>query len=72
MNRNEIPKGFTMAQNIEQWHVGYVFEWSPVFEGWVDTLSRISVRPNESVGAAYYRQKGLMPPNMEIFLRESF
>jgi len=66
------PPGYTTEQDMNLWHVGHVFVWFTTVDCWVNLGITVSIRPGETVGAAYHRTRGVaLPyPHWDIFLIE--
>lgn len=46
----QAPDGFvTPSDKSELWRAVHVFQWSPVYDAWLDCTWRLTVKPNESV-----------------------
>jgi len=58
MTEIKPPAGFQRERDDKLWHVGFVFKWSDVFEKWLDCGWSISVKPGETVAAAWRRECG--------------
>ena len=64
----EAPDGMTYDYNESIWNVGHVYTWSNVFEGWLWTQIRLSIKPYENLTEAYQRETGQsLPLNTTIF-----
>ena len=51
-----VPAGWTDEWDTTIWNVGWVFRWSPVFNGWVDQRITLTVKPFETLGDAFERR----------------
>ena len=76
IHKRELPDGYCLGELITTtWRVGHVFRWSEVYEAYLDESHRITVRPRESVGAAYAREAdggSLVRDKLDVFEREVF
>lgn len=48
-----IPEGYTDQHDSDIWNIGYVFQWSNVYECWMNCEIRLTIKPNASVDIAF-------------------
>jgi hypothetical protein len=52
------PDGYTDQHDSSKWNVGEVFQWSSVYEAWMDCEIRLTVKPNVPVRLAFEDRMG--------------
>jgi len=63
------PKGYEFINDYsEAPRVGFVFEWSPVFNIWLDVVAIVTICPGELAGSAYLREFGKSLGDRMVFL----
>ena len=66
-HQREIPHGFQLDWDTDIWNIWHAFDWSDVFNGWVD-IGQITVRPGQSLPEAFVETSGVeMSKEIEIF-----
>lgn len=63
------PDGWRFLMTRDHWQTGRVFLWSQASRQWVETTERaVSVRPDESGSAAFYRERGEVIGNRALMV----
>ena len=53
VSNRPVPDGYTEEWDDTVWNVGYVFQWSAVYEAWLDHRIRLTVKPGQSLCEAF-------------------
>lgn len=70
LTKREVPDGFTTEWDNTTWNVGFTFQWSEVYQGYL-RCGQITVKPGDTLSEAFERVIGEpMWPEYEIFFVE--
>ena len=68
LTNRPIPDGFQLDWDSKVWNVGHVFVWSEFFKTYTQSNSNISIKPGETLAAAFKRHCGIdLTNDYEIF-----